>query len=468
LFFRQGVTPISMKTTDTEHKREAISHQRPLPLPPGNFGLPLIGETVSFLRDADFTDKRQQRYGTIFKTHVFGRPTVIMSGADANRFLLTNENQYFSINWPHSTKVLLGPASLSLQTGDIHQKRRKLLSQAFQPRALAGYITKMEEITQSYLHKWEQMGTLTWYPELRKYTFDVACKLLIGTDAAADSHFGELFEEWCEGLFTIPLQLPWTKFDRALRCRQQLLAKIEEIVLQRQQQPNSNEDALGLLLQARDEDGNSLSLQELKDQVLLLLFAGHETLTSAIASLCLLLVQHPQVLTAARAEQQQLAFEQPLTLEDLKQMTYLEQVLKEVLRVIPPVGGGFRVVIQPCEFNGYRIPQGWSVLYQIGKTHKDGSIYTDPECFDPQRFAPERVEDKPKPFSYIPFGGGVRECLGKEFAKLEMKLFAALLVREYDWELVPEQNLDLVMVPTPHPRDGLQVKFCHINSGEQG
>jgi cytochrome P450 len=238
--------------------------------------------------------------------------------------------------------------------------------------------------------------------------------------------------------------------------------KIEEIVRQRQQQPASSQDALGLLLQARDDDGNSLSLQELKDQVLLLLFAGHETLTSAIASLCLLLAQHPEVLAIARAEQQQLGFEEPLTLEHLKQMSYLEQVLQEVLRVIPPVGGGFREVIKPCELNGYLIPQGWSALYQVGKTHKDSSVYTEPELFDPQHFAPQRAEDKPKPFSYIPFGGGVRECLGKEFAKLEMKLFAALLIREYDWELVPGQNLDMIMVPTPHPRDGLEVKFRRL------
>ena len=113
------------------------------------------------------------------------------------------------------------------------------------------------------------------------------------------------------------------------------------------------------------------------------------------------------------------------------------------------MGGGFRQAIKSCEFNGYLIPQGWSAFYQITRTHQDSSIYTEPEQFDPQRFGPERAEDKSKPFSHIPFGGGVRECLGKEFAKLEMKLFAAFLVREYEWELVPGQNLDMVMVPTP-------------------
>ena len=433
--------------------------QQSLPIPPGNFGLPLIGETISFLRDPNFAQKRQKRYGSIFKTHLFGRPTIYMIGAEANRFLFANENQYFSISWTYSTRVLLGPTSLAVQTGGEHQQRRKLLSQAFQPRALAEYVSSMADITRSYLHKWERQGTLTWYPELRKYTFDVACKLLIGADAAADSHFGELFEHYCDGLFSIPVRLPWTKFGRALHGRERLLAIIEEIVLKRQQQPSSSQDALGLLLQARDEDGNSMSLQELKDQVLLLLFAGHETLTSALGSLCLLLAQHPEVVATARAEQQQLGFEEPLTLEHLKQMTYLEQVLKEVLRVLPPVGGGFREVIKPCEFNGYLIPKGWSALYQVNRTHKDTNVYTEPEQFDPKRFAPERAEDKAKPFSHIPFGGGVRECIGKEFAKLEMKLFAALLIREYEWELLPEQNLELVMIPTPHPRDGLRVKF---------
>ena len=195
--------------------------EQSLPLPPGSFGLPFVGETISFLREPNFTEERHKKYGNIFKTHLFGRPTVMLIGAEANRLMLT-ENQYFSITWPHSTKVLLGPASLAVQTGVEHQKRRKLLSQAFQPRALEGYVSTMENITRSYLHKWEQLGTLTWYPELRNYTFDVASKLLVGTDSSSETLLGQLFKDWCDGLFTIPLALPWTKFGRALRCREQL------------------------------------------------------------------------------------------------------------------------------------------------------------------------------------------------------------------------------------------------------
>lgn len=452
-----------MKIQKKQSQNQDILTQNKLPLPPGSLGLPFIGETISFLRDPDFAAKRQQKYGNFFKTNLFGSPTIMMLGAEANRYLFSQETQNFAIKWPDSVAILLGPASLSTQTGSIHQTRRKLLSQAFQPRALASYLPAMEEISDRYFKKWERFNQLTWYPELRKYTFDVACKLLVGTDVTNDTHFIELFEEWCAGLFTLPIQLPWTKFGKALKCREKLLVKIEEIILQRQKQGNSHQDALGLLLYSRDEDGNSLSIEELKDQILTLLFAGHETLTSALSSLCLLLAQNPEILAAARREQQQISCTGGLKSEHLKQMTYLDQILKEVLRIIPPVGGGFRSVIQTCEFNGYSIPQGWSVSYQVNKTHQDQSIYKNPENFEPQRFGIDRAEDQSKPFSYVAFGGGIRECLGKEFAKLEMKTFAALLLRGYEWELVPGQNLDLAMIPTPRPRDDLKVVFRSIN-----
>jgi cytochrome P450 len=371
-------------------------------------------------------------------------------------FILSNDNEYFVVTSPASTRALLGPLSLSVQTGANHINRRKLLYQAFGQRALVGYIGAMENITQRYLEKWEKMETMTWYPELRNYTFDVAGKLLVGIDNASETALGHNFETWSKGLFSIALDLPWTKFGKAKKCRKLMLAELEKIIGDRKLGTPSGNDALSLLISARDDEGNSLSLDELKDQVLLLLFAGHDTLTSAIASFCLLLVQHPDVMAKVRTEQQQFPASEPLTLEQLKQMTYLEQVLREVLRLVPPVGGGFRQVIKACEFGGYEIPKGSIVLYLINPTHQDSQLYPEPDRFDPDRFSLERSA---KPFSYLPFGGGLRECLGKEFARLEMKLFAAKIIREFEWELLPDQDLNLIPLPTPHPRDGLRVKF---------
>ncbi|GAB1539350.1 cytochrome P450 [Scytonema sp. NUACC21] len=442
----------------------ATISQQSLPLPPGNLGLPLIGETFNFLYDPHYVEKRQKQYGSIFKTSLFGYPTVMAIGAEANRHLFANEKSHLSVGWPESLKVLLGKKSLVIQTGNEHQNRRKIFNKAFQPKILEQSVSAIEGISHSYLDKWERMGTFSWFPELSKYSLDVACKVLVDVDTSDDSHFSKYFEEWGDGLFSIPIRLPWTKFGRALHSRKQLLLRIEEIVRKRQQQSHTNQDLLGLLLQVQDEDGNKLSLEEVKDQILTFLFGGHDTIGSALTAMCMLLAQSPEVLATARAEQQQMGLEKPLTLEHLKQMNYLEQVVKEVLRVTPSATFGFRKVIKEFEFNGYRIPQNWIAVYVIRRTHQDSSIYTQPELFDPQRFAPERAEDKAKPFGYVPFGGGMRECPGKEFGKLVIKLLTAMLLREYEWELEAEQNLNPVLFPTPYPRDGLRVNFRRLAS----
>ena len=121
--------------------------------PPGTLGLPLLGETLAFLRDPDFAKKRHQQYGPIFKTQLLGNPTVFLKGTEANDFVLTHENQYFVVSWPPSVKRLLGPLSLALQTGALHLQRRKLLAQAFQPRALANYVSVMVAISDQYLER---------------------------------------------------------------------------------------------------------------------------------------------------------------------------------------------------------------------------------------------------------------------------------------------------------------------------
>lgn len=443
-----------------------VQKTNPALVPPGKFGLPFIGETFGFITDPLFAVKKHQQYGPIFKSRVFGSPIIFVEGAELIQFVLSNENKYFTVSLPSSTEQLFGSKSLSVQTGAEHQSRRKVLYKAFQPRMLSEYASGIQEITDHYLEKWAAMGSLTWYPQLQQYVFDIACRFLIGLENASQTRLGSLFETWALGLFSLPLRLPWTKFGRALRCRQLILEEVEAIIQERQTQPNPGTDALGILLQARDQDGNELPLEELKDQILMLLFAGHGTLTSALASLCLLLAQHPEVLRRCREEQKTYDPEGTLDAEAIKRMPYLDQVIQEVLRLIPPVGGGFRKVLHTCEFNGYQFPEGWNIIYEISQTHQSDSLYAHPGQFNPDRFNPDQSQDQRQPFGYIPFGGGIRECLGKELARLEMKLFAAHLICDYDWELLPSQNLEINPIPVPRPRDGLKVNirrhFSHV------
>ena len=430
-------------------------------LPPGSFGLPFLGETFDFISDPyQFVNKRYRQYGPISKTNLFGKPTVVIAGPEAVEFVLVKHMEYFSWRegWPKNFKVLLGE-SLFLQDGEENRKNRRLMMPALHGPALANYLTAMENITLSYLKKWEEKQEFTWYQEFKQLTFDIASQLLVGTNAGSENQrLSRLFQELTNGLLAInPLPLPFTTLGKAIAARNQILEYITKVVRERQQHPTK--DALSLLIQAKDEDGNSLSEKELIAQAVLLVFAGHETTTSMLTWLCVELARNPEILQRAREEQLQLASKGSLDLEQLNQMPYLDQIFSEVERVYPPINGGFRGVIKEFEYNGFYVPAGWQLLYSITVTHRLEEIYPQPEHFDPDRFSPQRQENKQYPFSLIGFGGGPRICIGIAFAKMEMKIVLAHLLRSYHWDILPNQSLDIVRLPTNRPKDGLRVRF---------
>ncbi|BAY45052.1 cytochrome P450 [Scytonema sp. HK-05] len=430
-------------------------------LPPGSFGLPLIGETLSFLKERDFLKNRQNKYGSIFKTKIFGQPTVVMIGSQANRFIMSSHKDCFSHDgWPDTFKSLLGNKVLLLQEGDEHRRKRKLLMPTLHGSALSNYLPKIEEISRNYLQQWEKLDSLVWFPQLGRMTFEIASKLLIGSESGeVNDYLFKLFIELNRGLLTIPIRWHWTPYSRALQAREQILAYIDKAIQHRQQQPT--QDVLGLLIQAQDEDGQGLTKEEIKSQALALLIGTNANTASMLTSLCMALGQHPHVLAKARAEQQIFQTDK-LSLEKLKLMVYLDLVLKEVERCYPPVGAGFRRVIKPFVFNDYYVPATWNAIYSITGTHNDPQIYTSPELFDPERFNQEQTESKKIDFSLVGFGGGTRNCLGIAFAQTIIKVFTVNLLRSYTWELLRNQDLTLNRVPVLHPRSGLKIRLSRI------
>jgi len=383
-----------------------------------------------------------------------------MVGPKAVEFVLSSHMDHFSWRegWPDNFKLLLGE-SLFVQDGEEHRRNRRLMMPAMHGPALGQYVATIESITCSYLKKWEQQQQFAWFGEFKQLTFDIASQLLLGTSPGSETiRLSQLFTTLTNGLFAInPLRLPVTQLGKALAAREQILQHITQVV--RARSSNPTRDALSLLVQARDEDGNRMSESEIRAQAMLLLFAGHETTTSMLTWFCLELARHPEVLQRAREEQLHLAKEGYVNLEQLGQMPYLDQILCEVERLHPPVGGGFRGVVKPFEFNGFHVPSGWIVIYSILATHQLANIYPEPERFDPDRFSPQRQQHKQQAYSLIGFGGGPRVCIGIAFAKLEMKIVAAHLLRGYQWELLPNQSLEAVLTPTRRPKDGLRVRF---------
>ncbi|MBW4526228.1 MAG: cytochrome P450 [Phormidium tanganyikae FI6-MK23] len=425
-------------------------------LPPRSFGLPLIGETLQFILDPQFVEKRYRKYGSVFKTRVLGKPAVFMVGSEAVEFLLSTgfENFSWRDGYPETFQKLLG-RSLFVQEGEEHRRNRRLIMPAFHGAALARYFETMNKLINKYLLKWEQKRDFKWFEEFKQLTFEIASQIFLGIDSSDEAkRFSDLFATLTDGFFSFP-SLPGSRFHKSAKARDEILAHLDRVIDQRREHPT--DDALSLLIQAEDENGDRLTSEEIRVQALLLLFAGHETTTAMLTWLVLELARHPEVLELARSEQKE--FDRTITLDQLTKMPYLDQVLNEVERLHPPVAGGFRGVIKPFEFAGYHVPQGWMAQYSILFTHRLPELYPNPEEFNVDRWK----DTKQKPFSLIGFGGGSRICIGLAFAKLEMKLIAAHLLRNYAWDLLPNQSLEPVIIPTRRPKDGLKVRFQRVD-----
>ncbi|WP_047862396.1 cytochrome P450 [Archangium gephyra] len=434
-----------------------VSH---LPLPPGSSGLPLLGETLAFVRDSGkFIEERRRLHGDVFRSHVLGDPIVFMIGPEANRWIFAGENKYLRNRWHRSARKLLGQQSVAMINGSAHLERRRLLAPHFTYAAMRHFVPRIEALVHRHCEQWLSAAQpFKAVDAVRALVFEVAIVLLMGESRVDAAYMSRLFKQWAAGLFAaVPLDIPFTTFGRGAAAEKEMREYLTPLVAEREKLAEQPPDTLGSLLSARDEHGRPLPRETVLDELQLLLFAGHDTTVTATSNLMMLLARYPEVLERCRQEQQQVAEKGPLTLESLRAMPYLHQVIQEVMRFIPPVAGAFRVTTQDVAYGGYRIPKGWQVSLGIRGTHQRAP-WTSPERFDPDRMGPERNEQKPQGV-YIPFGGGPRVCVGQHFAMVEMAVVSSLLVRGYQWELVPGQDLSPIPFPIPLPRDGLLVRF---------
>jgi cytochrome P450 len=429
-----------------------------LPLPPGKMGLPVIGETLEFATNTwGFIARHQQQYGNVFATHVLGAPTVFMIGPEANRWIFAGEDKYLQNQWTAGIRQLLGAQSLALINGEAHRERRRLLLPHFSQDSMRHFVPKIQAIAERHLAQWaEQPQPLTIFPAMQALVFEIAIALILGDDDVDQPYLSRLFQDWTAGLFTlVPWNVPFTTFGRAMKARTAMFGYVEQLVRRRMQRAEQPNDILGSLINTRDTNGQPLSVAAIVDDIQLLLFAGHDTTVSATSNMLLLFAQHPNVLAKARAEQAEFDQAAPLSHDAFRRMPYLLACINENLRFISPINGAFRVTTQDVAYGGYRIPQGWTVALSIRGTHHNAP-WDAADRFEPERWM---GESRPATGAFIPFGGGPRVCLGTNFALVEMSVVLALLLRNYQWDLTPEQDLKFIALPLPHPKSGIQVRF---------
>ncbi|NXB72038.1 CP26C protein, partial [Donacobius atricapilla] len=459
-----------------------------LPLPKGSMGWPFFGETLHWLlQGSRFHSSRRERYGNVFKTHLLGRPVVRVTGAENIRKILLGEHTLVSSQWPQSTQIILGSHTLLSSTGDLHRQRRKILARVFSRAALESYLPRIQKVVSWELRGWcTEPGSIAVYSSAKTLTFRIAAQILLGL-RLEEKQFKDLaktFEQLVENLFSLPLNIPFSGLRKGIKARDMLHKFMEKAIQEKLQRnnPEDHSDALDFIMNSAKEHGKEFTMQELKESAIELIFAAFFTTASASTSLILLLLKHPSVIEKIRQELmshelyqqseccpagpcldtgtiQSRDREKPLS-HSLSRLRYLDCVIKEVLRVLPPVSGGYRTALQTFELDGYQIPKGWSVMYSIRDTHETAAVYQSPSSsFDPDRFGAGRPEAAGR-FHYIPFGGGARSCIGKELAQAILKLLAIELVSTARWELATPGYPTMQTVPIVHPvNDGLQLYF---------
>jgi cytochrome P450 len=406
-----------------------------------------------------FLARMYLKHGPIFRTKTnWGGDLVYLVGPEANRFVLATNRLKFSHRegWGHFFGVIetYGDGLLTMD-GAEHDQHRRMMNPAFAISYMDRYLPLMNRIIRERTATWLGLGQVDVFEEARKITFDVAAEALVGLKTGPEvDRFREIFFS----LITLG-QVSADENDYAMRLgelQRELYAMLLPKIRQRREQPT--DDVLGMLVRARDEQGNALSDQQLIAHTNILLVAGHETSTSMSAWLLYLLSRHPGYARRVLDEQDALlARDADPTLEDIKRMKVLENALSEAERLFPPVANGPRGVLEDFDFGGYHVPAGTHVFYSIAAAHRIPTIFADPERFDPERFAPPREEHK-TPYALVGFGGGPRICIGINFAQVEIKALLSHLLRNYQLELAPDQQIVQMYMPTSMPLNGIRMR----------
>ena len=399
-----------------------------------------------------------ETYGPVFTMRLLYLPVVFALGPEPNHYITVSHASNF--RWREGSMgdliPLLGDGLLTTD-GDYHRRARRIMLPAFHRERLLDSTSIMVEETERALAAWRPDAEVNLYTWTRRLALRVAMRALFGFDpdrGGRDMRMAEEFEEtlgyWGKDYVLQMLRGPGSPWRAMTRSRAHLDRVIFEEIARRRASGERGVDILSMLLDAEDEDGSQLSDQELRDQVMTLLFAGHDTATSTVTFLFYELARNPDEIAPL--------VEEVSASDDLiGGMPRLDMALDETLRMYPPAWIGPRRSIEPFELCGVSVPGGVFVNYCSWASHHLPEVFPEPSRFRPERFAPEAKAALPKG-AYVPFGGGSRTCIGMRFGQLEVKAIAASILRRFRLELVdPALEPSIRQMPTLSPRGGLPV-----------
>lgn len=459
-----GPPPMSFNPVRRLTADLAAERRTEVPFPPGETWFSARRTHGFATRPLDLLLDAYERFGPVFTMRVFHGNNVFMIGPEANHYMTVSQASNFSWRDGHMGDLtpLLGDGLLTTD-GEFHRRSRRIMLPAFHHEAIAGALATMTAEIDHALTGWGDGTRIDVYHWTRRLALRIAMRALFGLDpdaAGARADIARCFEIglgfWAHDYWLQVLRGPGTPFARMQAARRRLDGILFEEIRRRRAAGGHGRDLLSLLLQATDEQGDRLSDQQVRDQVMTLLFAGHDTTTSTIAFMFYELARHPQIAQALRDELHREVGSGPPEPEQLMsgRLELLEMVQDETLRMYPPAWIGARKAMRTYEFAGQAVPGGAYVSYSSWVSHHLPHVFPEPREFRPDRFRPAAKAALPKG-AYIPFGGGSRICIGMRFGQLEVKAIAAALVRRYEFELDAGYVMRIRQMPTIGPKYGV-------------
>jgi cytochrome P450 len=409
-----------------------------------------------------------EQHGPVFTTRLFHGKQVWMLGPEANQFVLVSHPENFVWRDGNFADLipLLGDGLLTID-GDYHDRARRIMMPAFHREQINAAVEAMVAETDRAVAGWREGEVVDVYEWMRTLPMRIAMRALLGLDpddeghgAAAAHHFELALAFYGTDAPQRVMRGPGSAWRRMMRSR----AVLDEIVYgeisRRRAHPDpERRDILSLLLEALDEDGSRLTDREVRDQVMTLMFAGHDTSTSTVTFLLYELARNPEARDRLASElDSKLGGEAPDGERLHRDLPYLDMVTDETLRLYPPAWIGPRRAVRTFEFAGHGVPAGAYVNYCSWASHRLPHVFPDPESFIPERFERERKTALPRG-AYVPFGGGSRICIGKRFGQTEVKLVAAQLLQRFRLDLEPGHRMTVSQMPTLGPKGGLPMRI---------
>jgi cytochrome P450/tellurite resistance protein len=440
------------------------------PLPPAGRWFPVIGETLAFLaKPFEFVAARVAAHGPIFRTHLLGRPTVILAGGETAGVFVDEELCLRDGAWPDHIRALFGGRSINLLDGEKHLARKRQILAAFVPEALPAYVAPMQTLVEGALARWAAKGEpIAGIDELKRLAIMVIAKNVVSLGEGPDlEKLLASFQVLMTGFTGLPIALPGTSYKRALDARDAIFEVLGRIV--KEHREKDIDDGLGRMLAHQDEQGAKMTDDSAVMELHHIFIAGF-IVFAELSSLLITLDARPELRSALVAEVQTKAPSGKLSLRQLASMSELNRVVQETKRTTQVVPLVFGRAKKSFVLGGYRIEEGMMLYWAPFEHNQDPKVYPKPKAFDAERFTDERAENGRHPFAFAPQGMGPstgHKCPGVDYATLFMQVFATVLLRDYV-HVVPEQDLALApsLIP-PEPRDKLRVKFARADGDPQ-